>query len=80
MKGEQSITFDSFALTAYTLTQIEPLDDPGYVEGITPITIQPANQPFGSLGQDKIYDLSGRRVTIPGKGIYIIGGRKVMVK
>ena len=80
MKGEQSITFQSFGLTAYTLTQIEPLDDPGYVEGIAPITIQPTDQPFGSLGQGKIYDLSGRRVTIPGKGIYIIGGRKVMVK
>ena len=27
-----------------------------------------------------IYDLSGRRVTTPTKGVYIIGGREVMVR
>lgn len=27
-----------------------------------------------------IYDLSGRRVERPGKGVYIVGGRKVLVK
>ena len=25
-----------------------------------------------------VYDLSGRRVMVPGKGIYIIGGKKVV--
>jgi len=28
----------------------------------------------------KIYDLQGRRVENPGKGLYIIGGRKISVK
>ena len=31
-------------------------------------------------GQRVIYDLSGRRVTNPTKGIYIVDGRKVVVR
>lgn len=27
-----------------------------------------------------IYDLSGRRVTHPTKGIYIVGGKKIVIK
>jgi hypothetical protein len=35
----------------------------------------------GSCKEDaKIYDLQGRRVENPGKGLYIIGGRKISVK
>jgi hypothetical protein len=29
---------------------------------------------------DGIYNLGGQRVTQPGKGLYIIGGKKVIVK
>ena len=29
---------------------------------------------------DGIYDLQGRRVTQPGKGIYIVGGKKILLK
>jgi hypothetical protein len=31
-------------------------------------------------GQRVIYDLSGRRVTNPTRGIYIVDGRKVVIK
>ena len=30
------------------------------------------------LGRDVAYDLSGRRVSNIGKGVYIVGGRKVL--
>ena len=31
-----------------------------------------------AAADDAIYDLSGRRVAKPGKGLYIVGGRKVV--
>lgn len=31
-------------------------------------------------GNEKIYDLSGRQVKTPGKGVYIINGKKIMIK
>ncbi len=34
----------------------------------------------GEMINDKVYDLSGRRVAQPTKGIYIINGKKVVVK
>ena len=80
MNGSQAISFSSFGLTSYTLTQIKVLDDPDFIEGITPIVVNPENQSQGSVKSNVIYDLSGRRVSAPSKGIYIIGGRKVVVK
>ena len=32
------------------------------------------------MNDGKIYDLSGRRVTVPTKGLYIMNGKKVYVK
>ena len=32
------------------------------------------------LSSDEIYDLSGRKVTNPSKGVYIIGGKKLLIK
>jgi hypothetical protein len=32
------------------------------------------------IGNEKIYDLSGRQVKTPGKGVYIINGKKIMIK
>jgi hypothetical protein len=31
-------------------------------------------------GDDTVYDLQGRRVSAPTKGLYIVGGKKVMMK
>ena len=49
------------------------------------ITVSPGATGIRSIGasernDDIIYDLQGRRVETPAKGIYIIGGRKVAVK
>lgn len=70
MAGEQCMAFQSFTLTQYPLTPMEDL-----VDGIhtidTPATI---NATTSSV----IYDLTGRRISIPTKGVYIIGGKKVV--
>ena len=48
--------------------------------------VDPAQYPVGikTLTSDKengaIYDLQGRRVATPAKGLYIVNGKKVMVK
>jgi hypothetical protein len=38
------------------------------------------NSEFIIQNSELIYDLQGRRVTHPTKGIYILGGRKVVIK
>ena len=38
------------------------------------------SSPSGIEGNQVVYDLSGRRVSCTGKGIYIVGGRKVVIK
>ena len=42
--------------------------------------IDMVQEPKGSMVQDVIYDLQGRKVEKPGKGIYIVNGRKVAFK
>ena len=44
----------------------------------TPTAIDTVNS--GNTKSGVVYDLSGRRVTKPGKGIYIVNGRKMVVK
>ena len=34
--------------------------------------------PVNTINSDAVYDLSGRRITNPTKGIYIVGGKKVL--
>jgi len=46
--------------------------------GLTPTGINAVNAAANMDGN--IYDLSGRRVMQPTKGLYIIGGKKVVVK
>ncbi len=42
--------------------------------GIDAVTVS------ATIGQQAVYDLSGRRVINPTKGLYILGGKKVVVK
>ena len=66
---QQCLSIKSFTLTQYPLSKME-----GLVDTINGATIDtPA-----SINAHPIYDLSGRRVNISGKGIYIIGGKKVV--
>lgn len=49
------------------------------MEGLTSgINTAPIDTPASLNAAPAIYDLSGRRVSIPGKGIYIIGTKKVI--
>lgn len=50
------------------------LDGDGETTGIS--EVRGANDEFGSV----FYDLSGRRVDNPTKGVYIVNGRKVVIK
>ncbi|MBR1465942.1 MAG: cellulase family glycosylhydrolase [Bacteroidaceae bacterium] len=48
--------------------------------GETPTGIDDVKAILNGCGADMIYDLSGRRVNNPTKGIYIINGKKVLIK
>ena len=69
MGASSALCFNSFEVTRYTY--VEPVIPDGIDEAVTTI------ENHGSA----IYDLSGRRVTNPVKGgVYVIGGKKVIVK
>ena len=61
---------------------MEPFFNAGYtfvevddeVTGITDV------EPTAKGSELKVYDLQGRRVANPGRGIYIVDGKKVMFK
>lgn len=74
MQGKQCLSFAAFDLTQYPLLPLE-----GKIDGIRNVTIETPdelNQAVGS--QSKVYDISGRRVYVPGRGAFIIGHRKVL--
>lgn len=77
------------------LTDILPFSQGGYYNNDHLLYLSGQNAPTGirqhltgtdaSLGQGPIYDLQGRRRSVPSasvlpKGVYISGGRKVMIK
>lgn len=67
--NQQCLTFASFSLQEYALQTIT--HDPTSITDITTIPTK----------DQRIYDLSGRRVFQPQKGqVYIIGNQKVMIK
>lgn len=77
MQDIRQFYIKSFALTRYDVTPMN-----GLVQGIGSVIIpgstDDADTPAAINASDHIYDLSGRRVMVPGKGIYIIGGKKVV--
>ena len=60
-----------YAYIGISKIQEEPTDDP---TGITKVDKQAQRK------DDAWYDMTGRRVATPGKGVYIRNGRKYVVK
>ncbi|MBR1711851.1 MAG: M6 family metalloprotease domain-containing protein [Alloprevotella sp.] len=48
--------------------------------GIDAISLPTAGDTAAGLRGAPVYDLQGRRVARPGRGLYVVGGRKVLVK
>jgi hypothetical protein len=42
--------------------------------------VETANTTFKHQNEEAVYNLSGQRVNNPGKGLYVVGGRKVVLK
>ena len=51
----------------------------GFGDGTTGITMV-QGEGFMVNGSDNYYDLQGRRVAQPTKGLYIVNGKKVIIK
>lgn len=75
MTGKQALYIKSFALKCYDITPMN-----GVINGCNGIKLDGvgAETPADINAAGNVYDLSGRRVMVPGKGIYIIGGKKVV--
>lgn len=75
MTGKQALYIKSFALKCYDITPMN-----GVINGCNGIKLGGVvpETPADINAAGNVYDLSGRRVMVPGKGIYIIGGKKVV--
>lgn len=74
MQDKQQFYIKSFNLKRYDITPMN-----GLIDGIGSITLPgDVDTPASINAARSIYDLSGRRVAVPGKGVYIIGGKKVV--
>ena len=78
--GSFDITIDPAQdkLTIRTANRMGGLGPEGHVSGTTDIST--LNVERGTLNDNSIYTLSGQRVAKATKGIYIINGRKVVIK
>ena len=89
-KNFQTIAFNLAVLreaTEYVFDNVKFEVEESIVSSLTKDpAVDPAQYPVGikTLTSDKengaIYDLQGRRVATPAKGLYIVNGKKVMVK
>ncbi len=73
MTGNKITTYNSDGAAYMTAWRLKPVGD--VLDGIeNTLVVDPANQ------KQTIFDLSGRRVNKAAKGIYIVNGKKVLVK
>lgn len=87
VKGGDSYTLITPIIKGYEFTGSDAVyEELAYVSkniGIT-LTYKLTDTAIKEIGlescDDSIYDLSGRKITVPAKGIYIQGGKKVLVK
>ena len=78
--GSFDITIDPAQdkLTIRTANRMGGLGPEGHVSGTTDIST--LNVERGTLNDNSYYNLAGQRVAQPTKGLYIINGRKVVIK
>ena len=74
----QTLTVDDTPLLNSDHLQVFFSEEKGYYNNL-PDAIE-AVEEGSATGTDACFDLTGRKVERPAKGIYIIGGRKVLVK
>ena len=70
--GKAYVTVPNSAFNSTARSITITFDD---ASGINNVTVSPS-----MMGDEKVYNLNGQRVTAPTKGLYIINGRKVAVK
>jgi len=65
-----------------TLSRVNMLNDGTYAEQVVGISEVKADENASNqrLGKSGIYDLMGRKVSLPSKGVYIVNGKKVYFK
>ena len=68
MKSSYWVCFDNFRLYFYGGVS---KDDVTAVKGVSSVT---------AVTDNTYYDLQGRRVENPGKGLYILNGKKVVIR
>lgn len=75
MQDIQQFYIKSFMLKRCDVTPMK-----GLIDGIGSVTMPDGTitTPSTINAQRSIYDLSGRKVNAPGKGVYIVGGKKVV--
>ena len=75
MQDVQQFYIKSFMLKRCDVTPMK-----GLIDGIGSVTMPDGTiaTPSTINAQRSIYDLSGRKVNAPGKGVYIVGGKKVV--
>jgi hypothetical protein len=76
MKGG-IIKVEEIGGVAYTLTVLNPNTDKGFTLNGTSTEIEKPE--IGNGKSEMIFDLQGRRVENPTKGIYIVEGRKIVL-
>ena len=74
----QTLKVDDTPLLNSDHLQVFFSEEKGYYNNL-PDAIE-AVEEGSATGTDACFDLTGRKVERPAKGIYIIGGRKVLVK
>ena len=65
---------------AYTLTVLDPNVDKGFTLNGTSREIENVETTDNGQQTTVIFDLAGRRVENPTKGLYIVGGKKMIFK
>ncbi len=71
---DENSTIDNYVSIVEQLKSIEAVIDSIITTGIsTAVTAQ-------QFANGEVYDLNGRRVMKPAKGLFVVGGKKVMVK